>query len=57
MYEFPAFSMELFEKYQVEYIMISSWERSSYQIDETVYDALFDCVFTSGEVKLYRTGL
>ncbi len=57
MYEFPAFSMKLFEKYQVEYIMISSWERSSYQIDETVYDALFDCVFTSGEVKLYRTGL
>lgn len=57
MYEFPAFSIELFEKYQVDYIMISSWERSSYQIDETVYDALFECVFTSNEVKLYKTGL
>lgn len=57
MYEFPAFSIELFEKYQVDYIMISSWERSSYQIDETVYDALFECVFTSSEVKLYKTGL
>lgn len=57
MYEYPAFSMELFKKYQVDYIMISSWERSSYQVDETVYDAMFDCVFSSNEIKLYKTGL
>lgn len=57
MYEFPAFSMELFEKYHVNYVMISSWERNSYQVDEAVYDAMFECVFSSQEIKLYKTGL
>lgn len=57
MYEFPAFSMELFEKYHVDYVMISSWERNSYNVDETAFDAMFDCVFVLDEIKLYKTGL
>ena len=57
MYEFPAFSLELFQKYQVDYVMISSWERNSYQVDEATFDAMFDCIFMSNEVKLYQIRL
>lgn len=57
MYEFPAFSLKLFKKYHVDYVMISSWERNSYNVDETAFDAMFDCVFVFNEVKMYKTGL
>ena len=54
MFEDPAASAALFEKYDVDYIMISSWERSSFALDETLFDQLFTCVFTSGDIRIYQ---
>lgn len=55
MYEFPESSLELFRQYDVDYVMISSWERSNFAIDESAFDALFECVFAYEEIKLYKT--
>lgn len=57
MYEAPESSLSLFEYYNVDYVMISSWERSNYTIDEAVFDRLFECVFTYEEITLYKTNL
>lgn len=54
MFESPASSAELFEKYQVEYVTISSWERGSYQVDERWFDEMFECVFMYEDIKVYR---
>lgn len=57
MYENPQNSQELFRKYHVDYVMISSWERGDYAVDETAFDAMFPCVYTCNhnEIKLYKT--
>ena len=57
MYEAPEVSLALYQKYGVDYVMISSWERSSYSINEMTFDSLFECVFTYNEIKLYKTNL
>ncbi len=54
MYESPEISAELFQKYHVGYIMISSWERSDYAIDSLLFSELFDCVWDDGEIQLYK---
>lgn len=54
MYENPNAAQALFEKYSVDYIMISSWERNEYQIDEGLFDSLYPCVFQFDEVKIYQ---
>lgn len=57
MFENPQSSQELFEKYHVDYIMISSWERSNYAVDEAFFDSMCECVFqcNDGEIKLYKS--
>lgn len=57
MYENPMASQELFQKYHVDYVMISSWERGDYAVDETAFDTMFPCVFNynNNEIKLYKT--
>lgn len=57
MYEYPSLSTELFQKYHVDYIMVSSFERSSYCVDEEALNAMFECIFTQSEIKLYKTNL
>lgn len=54
MYEHPASSLPLFQKYEVDYVVISSWERSSYTIEEDAFASLFPCVYSNGEFTLYR---
>ena len=54
MYQNPAENSHLFKKYDVEYVMISSWERSDYTVDERYFITNFEKVFTSGNVDLYR---
>lgn len=54
MYEFPLSSLDLFQKYQVDYVIISSWERNSYQVDEKAFDDAFECVLEEGDMKLYK---
>lgn len=55
MFESPDTSLELFRKYNVDYVIISSYERNDYQIDENLFDTLFSCVFEQGDIKVYQT--
>ncbi len=54
MYEAPLANLDLYEKYGVDYVVISSWERSSYAIDESVFAEYFELVFDYNGVKLYE---
>ncbi len=54
MYEAPASSLALFEQYDVSYIVVSNWERSEYQVDETAIQAMCTLEFTLNDVQLYR---
>lgn len=54
MFESPGISLELFQKYSVDYVIISSYERNDYQIDETLFDTLFPCVYEKGDIKVYQ---
>lgn len=53
-YEAPASASDLLERYHINYILISSWERNNYQIDEATLRQLFTCVYDSDGVQLYR---
>ena len=54
MFENPAENMRLYEKYSVDYIMVSSWERADYYIDLPLYEQLFERVFEKGNVIIYK---
>lgn len=54
MFESPETSLALFQKYSVDYVIISSYERNDYQIDETLFDTLFPCVYEKGDIKVYQ---
>lgn len=53
MYEAPLEHTALFEKYNVSYIVISPYERGSYQIDEAVFEQHFTEIFSYGDTILY----
>ncbi len=55
MYESPAENMDLYRKYEVDYIVISNFEKSSYQIDQSQFDNCFTVIFTYKDVTLYQT--
>lgn len=54
MYESPAQSQELFRRCGVEYILVSDFERSSYQVDEEAIAALSVKLYDDGVRRLYR---
>ncbi len=54
MYENPVASLSLYAQYDVDYIVVSSWERSSYAVDETALQHLFTPVFETDSVVLYK---
>lgn len=54
MYEAPMEHMDLFEKYNVSYVLISAYERSNYNLDETVFQTYFREVFSCDDVVLYQ---
>lgn len=54
MYEIPAVCGDLFTQYDVDYILVSSWERSSYEVDEEALETLFPLEYQVGDVCLYR---
>jgi len=54
MYEAPLEHTDLYEKYQVDYVVISAFERNNYQIKEEVFQNSFTEVFSYGDVKLYQ---
>lgn len=54
MYEAPLDNLDLFEKYNVSYVVISSWERGNYQIDESIFASMGNLVFSHNDVQLYQ---
>ena len=53
-YEDPEENGDVPEKYGVEYIYVSSYERSSYRVDEEALSARYPMVFENGEASVYR---
>ena len=53
MLERPAESAELFEKYGVEYVYLSSHERNSYAVDEAWFRENGTAVYEGFEVTVY----
>lgn len=58
MYENPLQSAALFEKHNVSYIVVSPYERNSYQLAEETFRNHFEEIFSfedfSGQTVLYR---
>ncbi len=54
MYEAPVSSLTLYEKYEVSYVVVTNWERSSYAVDETALQELFELVFEVDDARLYK---
>mgnify|MGYP000793591919 FL=1 len=46
-------NLNLLEKYDVDYIYVSSYERSSYAVDTDTLDRLFTRVFSNWEATIY----
>ena len=53
-YRDPAGNMDVLEKYDITYILLSDYERHEYGITGTALDALFPEVFVSGDYSIYR---
>lgn len=54
MYEKPEEFRDLFRENQVEYVLVSDFERSSYQVDETTLAAWFPKIYDDGVRRLYE---
>ncbi len=54
MYEAPLEYMDLFQKYNVSYVVISAFEREDYQPDEAAFRTYFTEIFSCGDTVLYR---
>ncbi|MBQ8313114.1 MAG: hypothetical protein IJX84_07925 [Clostridia bacterium] len=50
----PAGNASVLAKYDVDYIYVSSYERSDYAVDEAALDELFDVVFENYEATIYK---
>ena len=53
-YEDPEGCSWVLEKYKVEYIYVSSYERNDYEIDEAALDDRFIKVFSNREAELFK---
>lgn len=54
MYESPRESLDLYEKYHVDYILISGHERSDYAVDHAAIEELFECIYSEDGTEIYR---
>ncbi len=52
--EEPESHLDLLTRYDVDYIYVSSYERTSYKVDTEALDRLFERVFANGEAVIYR---
>ncbi len=57
MYERPLESAGLYRRTGAQYVLVSDFERSSYQVDGQALDALFPVVYDDGGRKLYQVDL
>ncbi len=53
-YEDPAGYENVLEKYGVDYIFVSSYERASYEVDTEALEKMYPVVFRNGEATIYR---
>jgi hypothetical protein len=53
-FENPKGFSDVLEKYSVEYVYVSSYERSSYLLDENALAGMCETVFSNGEASVYR---
>ena len=54
MYEEPASSLAVYEKYNVSYVVVTNWERANYAVNETALMELFELVFEADDARLYQ---
>ncbi|MBQ5672471.1 MAG: hypothetical protein IIV43_08985, partial [Oscillospiraceae bacterium] len=54
MYEEPAWYPETFALYDIDYIVVSAYERNNYQVDETTIASMFPCVYDTDGVRVYQ---
>ncbi len=57
MYESPAESVDLYEKYNVSFVEVSSYEESAFSVDEDEIASLFELVYSNGDTRIYKTGI
>lgn len=50
----PENNLDVLEKYDVDYIYVSSYERSSYLVDTEALEALFPVIFHNGEAMIFE---
>ena len=53
-YEAPEENQDVIEKYDVDYIYVSSYERSSYEVDEAALERNYDMIFSNSEANIYQ---
>lgn len=55
-YENPFLNSSLLAQYDVDYIMVSSYERGNYKVNEPFFDRLYEKVYTgeNGEIIIYK---
>ncbi|MBQ7850830.1 MAG: hypothetical protein IJ343_13980 [Clostridia bacterium] len=56
-YRDPAGQQQVLEKYGVDYIAVTSYERNDYTISYDALDSLYPRIFENGEAVIWRTGL
>ena len=54
MFSAPQANCALFEKYSIDYILVSAYERNNFTVNETEIKALFPCVFDENGVQIYK---
>lgn len=54
MFEAPMENLDLYDLYNVSYVVISGYERSNYTLNENIFAENFECIFSSGDVNLYQ---
>ena len=54
MYTTPTAVPELFDTYNVSYVLVGPDERGSYTVDEASIQAMGECVFSQNDVQLYK---
>lgn len=53
-YEYPGQNADIPAKYGAEYVYVSSYERSSYEVDRYGLEQIAEKVFENGEASIYR---
>ena len=53
-YEDPDNHPEIPQKYDVDYIYVSSYERAEYDVDEEALDRNYQKVFENGEATIWE---